>query len=109
MMRNAERVASVSEPEHLMLTRPSDRRIEQAGDADAARQPTVNGCLDQARCKEGQRDRHLDMALAAGFACGDAVDCRGAGLDLGKPLPAPCDCGDELYPAISADRTASGW
>jgi hypothetical protein len=82
MSRFAAHTASMRETQHLMLTRPSDRRIEQAGDADAARQPTVNGCLDQPRCKEGQRDRHLNMALAAGFACGDALDCRGAGLDF---------------------------
>jgi hypothetical protein len=28
-----------------MLTRPRDRRIEQAGDADSARESTVDGCL----------------------------------------------------------------
>jgi hypothetical protein len=51
--RCVERVASVGETEQLMLTRPSDWRIEQAGNADATGEPTVDGCLDQVWCEEG--------------------------------------------------------
>jgi hypothetical protein len=29
----------------------------------------------------------MDVALAAALPCRNAVDCRGAGLDLGQPLP----------------------
>jgi NHL repeat len=37
-----ERAASVRESQHLLLTRPRDRCIEQAGDTDSARQPTID-------------------------------------------------------------------
>jgi hypothetical protein len=40
--------SSVREPQHLLLTRPCDRCIEEAGDADSARQPTIDGGLDEA-------------------------------------------------------------
>jgi hypothetical protein len=60
--------SSVREPEHLVLARPRDRGVEQAGDADPVRQPTFDGGLDEARCQEGQRDRHVDVALAAGLS-----------------------------------------
>jgi hypothetical protein len=81
----------------MMLTRPCDRRIEQAGDADATRQPTIDRGLDEAWREEGQRDRHIDVALAAGLTCGDGVD-SGAGLDLGEPVSCARDRGDELDP-----------
>jgi hypothetical protein len=38
----------MGESQHLMLSRPSDRCIEQAGDADSARQSTVDGGFDEA-------------------------------------------------------------
>jgi hypothetical protein len=40
--RCVERAASVREPQHLLLTRPCGRCIEQAGDTDSARQPTID-------------------------------------------------------------------
>ena len=95
---------SVREPEHLMLARPCDRRVEQASDADPVWQSTFDGGFDEVRCQEGQRDRHVDVARAASLPCGDAVDCRGAGLDLGQPSPSARDCGDELPPGVGADR-----
>jgi hypothetical protein len=54
----------------------------RTGDADPSRQSTVDGGLDEARGQEGQRDRHVDVTLAAGFPFGDGVDRRSAGLDL---------------------------
>jgi hypothetical protein len=42
--RQAARL-SVRQPEHLMLPRPCDRRIEQAGHADPVRQTTLDGAL----------------------------------------------------------------
>ena len=100
---------SVREPEHLMLARPIDRRVEQAGDADPVWQPTFDGGIDEARREEGQRDRHIDVALAAGLTCGDAVDRRGSGLDLGQPLSSARNGGDELDPGIGAHRNGFGW
>jgi len=66
-----------------MLARPRDRRVEQAGDADPVWQSTFDGGFDQVRREEGERDRHMDVALAAGAPSGDVVDCRGAGLICG--------------------------
>ncbi len=95
---------SVCEPERLVLARPHHRRIEQTGDAGSVRQPALDGGLDEARCKEGQRDRHVDVALAAGLPCRDAVDCYRTGLDLAQPLPSARNRGDELRPGVGADR-----
>jgi hypothetical protein len=53
MSRFAEHTASMRESQHLMLTRPCDRRIEQAGDTDSARQPTTDSGLDEAWREEG--------------------------------------------------------
>jgi hypothetical protein len=98
----------VREPEHLVLARPADRRVEQAGDADAVRQPTLDSGCDEARGQERQRDRHVDVAPAAGLPCRDGVDCRGSGLDLGQPLPPARDGGDELGPSVGPDWKGSG-
>ena len=51
------------ETQHLMLTRPSGRRVEQAGDPDPLGQSIVDSSSDEARRQEGQRDRHMDVAL----------------------------------------------
>jgi hypothetical protein len=59
--------ASVCEPEHPMLARPRDRRVEEAGESDPVGQSTLDGGFDEARCQEGQRVRHADVALAAGL------------------------------------------
>jgi hypothetical protein len=39
----------VREPEDLVLARPRDWRVEQAGGADPVWQPTFDGGLDEAR------------------------------------------------------------
>jgi hypothetical protein len=104
MSRCTEHGASVRQPEHLMLARPRDRRVEQAGDADSVWQSALDGGLDEARCQEGQRDRHIDVALAAGLPSGDAVDGRSAVLDLRQPLPPARDCGDELDPGVGSEE-----
>ena len=96
---------SVREPERLVLARPRGRRVEQAGDADPVWQSAFDGGRDEARREEGQRDGHVDVALAAGLPCGDAVDCHGGSLDLGQPLSSARNRGDELDPGVGADRT----
>jgi hypothetical protein len=99
---------SVRQSQHLVLVRPCGRRPEQAGDTDCARQPTIDSGLDEAWCEEGERDRHMDVAPAAGLPCGNGFDCRGAALDLTEPQPCARDRGDELDPAVGADRTGFG-
>jgi hypothetical protein len=51
-----------------MLTRPNGWRVEQAGDADPVRQPAFDGGSDKARREKRQRDRHMNVALAAGLS-----------------------------------------
>ena len=108
MSRCTECGASGREPQHLMLTRPRDRRVEQAGDADPVWQSIFDGGFDEAWREESQRYRHADVALATRLPCGDAVDRRGTGLDFGQPLPSPRDCANELEPALRAHRTSFG-
>jgi hypothetical protein len=84
------------------------RPVQETGDTDSARQPTIDSSFDETWREEGQRYRHADVALAARLPCGDAVDRRGTGLDFGQPLPSPGDCADELEPALRADRTSFG-
>jgi hypothetical protein len=109
MTRCVKCAASVCQLHHLLLTRPCDRCIEQAGDTDSARQPTIDSGLDEAWGEERQRYRHADVALATGLPRGDAVDRRGTGFDFGQPLPSPYDRSDELNPGIGADREDCGW
>jgi hypothetical protein len=70
---------SIRQSQHLMLARPHSRRIEEASDSDPLRQSTFDSGFDEARRKEGQRDSHVDVTLAAGLPCGDAFDCGSAG------------------------------
>jgi putative tryptophan/tyrosine transport system substrate-binding protein len=58
---------SVREPEHAVLARPADRRVEQAGDADAARQSTFDGePADNERSSRGRQCGGL-MSYGADF------------------------------------------
>jgi hypothetical protein len=100
---------SEHQPEHLMLARPRDGRIEQTGDADAVRETTFQGGFDEVRCQECGRYRHVDVALAAGLPRGNVVDCGSGGLDLGQPLPSARNRVDELDPDIGADRENFCW
>jgi hypothetical protein len=98
---------SVSEPEHLVLLRPPDRRIKQAGNADPMRQSTFDGGFDETRRKEREGDSHIDVALAAGLAIGNVVDGRGAlGIERVEFLVEPV-----LGRDPGVDRTANppGW
>jgi hypothetical protein len=38
----------------LILARPRDRRVEQAGNADPVRESTFHGSFDKVRREEGQ-------------------------------------------------------
>ena len=81
---------------------------EQAGDANPVRQSTVDGGVDEARCEEGQRERHMDVALAAGLSRSDAFDGNGPGFDFGQPPPPARYGGDELGSGVGADRMGFG-
>ena len=46
--------SSQRQSEHLVLSRPCDRRVEQTGGSDAVWQPALDRGCDQARCQEGE-------------------------------------------------------
>jgi hypothetical protein len=48
----------------------------RAGDSDSARQPTIDSGLDEAWRQKGKRDRHMNVALAAGLPCGGSDGLR---------------------------------
>jgi hypothetical protein len=82
---------------------PYDGRVQQARDADALRQLAFEGCLDEVRPQERQRNHHIHMPLAAVLPWRDVVDARDPCLDLGEPEPPARD--DELRPRLHPDRT----
>jgi hypothetical protein len=66
--------APLRDTQQFLLAPPQCRRVEQAGDAYAMRQPTLDGSSDETRRQEGQRNRHVDMPLAASLPSRDVVD-----------------------------------
>jgi hypothetical protein len=57
-----------AQPERFELSAPFRRSIAQPLDVDASRQTALDGGADQLGSKEGERDRHVDMADTALFA-----------------------------------------
>ena len=74
--------------------------VEEVAERDPARESSFNGCCHKGQCKEGKRDRHIDMSRAAMLASGKAFDCFAAVHDLLKPKPAAADRSDESRPAF---------
>ena len=68
------RSIQLGQTEALELTRPFGRSIPEAGNADAARQATLDGSLDEGRSDKGHRDRHIDVTGAALVAGGNLLD-----------------------------------
>src|SRR6516165_340462 len=62
--------------EHLVLPGPFGRRIGEASNAHAMRQPAIDGRFDQIGREESQRDGHVDFSRAAVFSRRDAVRTR---------------------------------
>ena len=106
--RDPDRQESKRQTEHRVLAGPLGRGIAETSDADAARQSSLNGSLHEFRREERERDRHVDLADAAFFACSDLIDTGdGAGNDLFKPAPTTRDGCDKCGAGLGADR-ASG-
>jgi hypothetical protein len=61
-----ERVASVREPEHLLLTRPCDRCIEKAGDTDADRHADLAAVRAPRIIGRGRAGAHSDLTGSSG-------------------------------------------
>jgi hypothetical protein len=61
-----ERVASVREPEHLLLTRPCDRCIEKAGGTDAGRHADLAAVRARRIIGRGRAGAHSDLTGSSG-------------------------------------------
>jgi hypothetical protein len=88
-----------------MLSGPYCRAIEHASNTNSVWKATLDRSLDEARCEESQRNRHVDMPRAAVLPSRDVVDRRRTRLDLGEPEPPARDRGDEFGPRLHPDRT----
>jgi hypothetical protein len=66
--------------EHRVLARPLGGSIAQASDANAARQSSFDGCLDEFGCEERKRDRHIDLSDAAFVPRSDLLDSGDAAV-----------------------------
>ena len=106
----ADRIRSMRQTEHRVLARPLGRSIAETSDADAARQSSLNGSLHEFRCEKRERDRHIDLANAAFFACSDLLDTGdGASNDLFKPATTTGDGCDKSGAGLSANRPRILW
>jgi hypothetical protein len=65
-----------SEPENLVLARPSWRKLEHTSDADPVRQPAFDRGLDEGRSEEREREGHINVALAAVLAGSEGLHGR---------------------------------
>ena len=80
------------QPERLELLAPLCGSITKSFDADAAGQSTFDGCPDQIRCQERQRDGHVDLTRATFLTRRDLLNVRDrARHNLVKPVPTPGD------------------
>jgi hypothetical protein len=62
------------ETEDLELLAPFGGQIAETLDADAAGQAAFDGCFDQIRRKESERDGHVDLPRAAVLASAKLCD-----------------------------------
>ena len=78
--------------EGLVLPRPFDGQITEAGDPQAVRQMPIDCGFDEIGGYESQRDRHVDFAHAACGAGGDALGRGTKPSDLPpiNPSGRPC-------------------
>jgi hypothetical protein len=58
----------------LMLLGPFGGQVGETGNAHAMWESTFNGRLDEIGSEERERDRHVDLADTACFACRNSFD-----------------------------------
>src|SRR5215471_147658 len=98
------------QPEHRVLARPLGRSIAQTSDPDAARQPSLDGCLHEFGRQERKRDRHIDLSNAAFVPRSDLLDTGdGAADDLIKPTSATRDRCNERRAGLGANGSKIVW
>jgi hypothetical protein len=66
------------------LIGPSDRKVDQSGETEAAREATIDGGFDEIGREERQRQGHADRSLAFAFSSGDRFN--GLGRAGQKPV-----------------------
>jgi hypothetical protein len=87
------------------LIRPSHRKVHQAPEAEAARQSSVDRCVDEGRGKEGERHRQADRTLGPLFAVGNGLDCSaGIFCQFVKPSMGVAERVDENLPRFGSHR-----
>src|SRR5262245_26147947 len=57
--------------EHAVLARPFGGKFAKTRDTHSIGQTPLDGCLDEVGCKEGERERHVDLAHAAALSLSD--------------------------------------
>jgi hypothetical protein len=63
--------------EGFELAAPFRGSVAESLDTDAAGQTTFDRRSDEIRCKERERNGHIDLTHAAFLACGDLLDVSG--------------------------------
>jgi hypothetical protein len=72
-----------NQTQHLTLTRPFDGEVAEPGHAHSVGEPPIDRRLDEVRCEERERDRHVDLPRGAVLTFGDAFGIRsGIGDEL---------------------------
>ena len=94
------------ESENSVLAGPLGRHVAEPGDADAAREVSVERRLKEGGREERERDRHVDLARAAAFSLSDRLGtCLRIDGELIKPAMPPGDGLDEGVASLGADGT----
>lgn len=98
--------ASAGQTKHRSLASPFDRPIAQSCDANALRQPTLNGSLHNIRGNKGKRYGHVDLTRGASFALGDSFDARVRVInELVEPPASARNCGDQCRASLGPNWT----
>src|SRR4030088_1613764 len=65
-----------NQTQHLTLTPPFDGKVAGTGHAHSMGEPPIDRRLDEVRCEERDRDRHVDLPRGAVLTFGDAFCIR---------------------------------
>ena len=97
-----------NQTEHLTLARPFDGEVAKSGHAHSVGEPPIDGRLDEGRCEERERDRHVDLPRGAVLTFGDAFCIRsGIGDEFVEPTAPPCNRCDQQRAVLGPDGTGA--
>jgi hypothetical protein len=69
-------------------------------------EPPIDRRLDEVRCEERERDRHVDFPRGTARTFGDAFCIRGwIGDEFVEPAAPPCNRGDQERAVLGPDGT----